>query len=415
MAVHYLLDKFSKEFPLEINKAIVEQYVMLMYSFETRQKHANALNSPYLGIDPIYFTTQDNNNLFDVLEVDQKQVKNILKTCPSINTSYNVIGNHFNLFTTYALFKTVNSPLLSDEYKEHMSMALLKMLNYKFFTSLINHNFQYGANPTIMKSVVNNLSEKFDLVKYGTWKKVIEARCEDILDSKSIHYKTIHLYNDDKNITYLLSDTQTRLRNKIKIIITEYHQAKARGDMITSNKLDVELDGEKIVIDQVSTFDSMTNGIYNHALNVNQWINNEYIKIITSIFNNINQTLLKQTLVSFSNYISLQARRQQLDRTIRQKDLTIYLGGRIYIKTLLQKIYRNCIQSKVNLKNKVDILVKAKNLFSASRISDKDIIELKESTASIIDECVTIQRESTRATLRIAFICYIMLKSFEYL
>ena len=235
------------------------------------------------------------------------------------------------------------------------------------------------------------------------------------MDNKSIHYKTIHLYNDDKNITYLLSDTQTRLRNKIKIIITEYHQAKARGDMITSNKLDVELDGEKIVIDQVSTFDSMTNGIYNHALNVNQWINNEYIKIITSIFNNINQTLLKQTLVSFSNYISLQARRQQLDRTIRQKDLTIYLGGRIYIKTLLQKIYRNCIQSKVNLKNKVDILVKAKNLFSASRISDKDIIELKESTASIIDECVTIQRESTRATLRIAFICYIMLKSFEYL
>ena len=415
MAAHYLLDKLSKEFPLIIDNQLAEKYVMSMYLFETRQKHASALNSPYLGLDPIYFTSQDNDNLFYVCNVDQKKVKNVLKTCPSINTSYNVIGNTFNLFITYVLHKTVTSKTIDDNHSNQLSMALLKMLNYKFFTSLVNHNFTYGANPAIMKSVINNLSEKFDLVKYGTWKKVIEARCEDILSKNSIHYSTIYKYDNDKNITYLLSDTQTRLRNKIKIITTEYHNAKAKGDAMSSSKLNVEIDGEKVIVDQTSTFDSMTTGIFNQALNMNQWINNEYIQIVNGMFNNINKVLLKQALSAFSNYVSLQARRNQLDRTVKQKDLPIYLGGKIYIHTLLQKVYRICIQNRVNLKSKLDVLTKTRNLFTSSRISDKDILSLKESTASILDDIVHVQRESTRTTLRIAFITYIMLKSFEYL
>ena len=411
----YLLTEFSKNFPIEITNATLQQYIILMYAFETRQKHANALNSPMLGIDPMFFTTQDTNNLFDVLEVDQSEFKKAIKRCPSINPSFKVSSDPYNLLITWGLHRASVSTHLNDEQKLAMQIALAKMLHYKFFTSLVNHNFRYGANEDIMRAVINGLTEKFDLIKYGTWKNVIEARCEDLLSHTSIHYQTIKKYDDDKKITYLLSDTQTRLRNKLRIIINEYYNAKKKGDTISNYKLSTEIDGEKIMTDQVSTYDTMITNISNQVLNVNQWLNQSYIKICVGLFGNISESLMKQFLVSFSQYASMQIKNGKLDHVLEDRNGKLYLGSRILIKTILQKTYRVCVQSKVNMRSKTDILSKTKNIYAASRVNDPTIIEIKESVFKILDENVKITREATRASLRIAFICYIMLKSFEFL
>lgn len=412
-----LLPALMDNYPLEINRSILDQYLMIMYTWETRQKHPNALNTPLLGVDPIFFTSQDIKNLFDIFDIDQTEFKNVLKKCQSsvFDINRKVSTDSYNVLTMWAIHRTFKSTYLKEDEKYALVMAFAKMMHYKFFTSLVNHSYKYGSNEAIMQATINSLSEKFDLIKYGTWKAVLEARCEDLLARNSIHYDTFIKFDDDYKIVYVITDTQTRLRNKIKIINTEYHNTKAKGDAYTSHNLTTELDGEKLIVDQVSTLDTMTTNISNQALNINQWLDNSYISICAALFGNINESLMKQFLTSFSNYASLQVRRKELDKTVKKGDRINYIGVRILLKTLLQKNYRLCIQSKVNLKNKADILTKVKNIYAASRVQDTSILDLKNSVSHIVDKNVNITREATKASLRIAFICYVMLKSFEYL
>lgn len=411
----HLLEKFSESFPIEINAPHVQQFIMLMYAFETRQKHASALNSPYLGLEQMFFTTQDTNNLFDIFNVAIADVKKVIRQCPSVNTSFKVASDPYNLFTTYLLHKTFNSKELNEEARLAMLMALSKMLHYKFFTSFVNHEFKHGANKAIMEATINGLSEKFDIIKYGTWKCVIENRCEDLINKTSIHYNTISKYDDDKAIMYLVTDVQTRIRNKIKIIVTEYYNVRSKGNVMTNTKLGTEIDGEKLIMDQVSTYDTMITNISNQVLNINQWLDNNYISIVVGMYNNLNTGLVKQMLTSFSQKASLQSRKQLLDKTTKKDGQVVYEGSRVLIKYILQKTYRACIQSKVNMKNKLDILTKSKNLYASSRIADPDIVAIKQSVAYMLDDCITVTREATISSLRLSLITYIMLKSFEYL
>lgn len=411
----YLITNFTAAFPLEINASVLKTALMLMYSFEARQKHPDALNTPLLGVYPMYFTTQDQNNLFDMFDVDPADFKKAIKKCPSINQAFNVISDPYNLFVTWVLHCIYVSNELTHPEKNQLSMVISKMLHYKFFTSLVNHNFKYAANKDIMEATINGLNKKYDIIEYGTWKNLIEARCQDLLGEQSIHYKTLLKYDNDEAITYILSDTQTRLRNKIRLIVTAYYDTKARGDAIGTHSLNTEIDGEKLMVDTVSTYDSMLTNISGQVLNINQWIDASYIKFVTKWVPNISENLLKQLLVAYSAKASQQARTRQLDLTKEDGDTTLYIGSRVLIKTIIQKTYRSCILSKINMKNKVEILAKTRNVYSASRISDPAINDVKESVAMMIDECLDIQRDATKSSLRIAFICYIMLKSFEYL
>ena len=76
---NYIRTNFSKEFPLEISKLQYKTMLLLMYSYETRQKHPQALNSPLLGVHQMFFTTQDQNNLFDVFDTTAAEVKKVIK------------------------------------------------------------------------------------------------------------------------------------------------------------------------------------------------------------------------------------------------------------------------------------------------------------------------------------------------
>ena len=68
---------------------------------------------------------------------------------------------------------------------------------------------------------------------------------------------------------------------------------------------------------------------------------------------------------------------------------------------------------KVNLKSKVAILMKASNLYRSSRISDPEILKIKSSVDAFVLDSKISKRESTLASLKIAFIVYIILLTFD--
>lgn len=412
----YIKDVFDKEFNIDITPLKIRQFKLYVYQFETRKQHPLALNSPLLGVVKMFFLNDDQKNLFDLFNIDSRYLTKVVNSIPTINSSFKITGNPYNVLITYLLHKTQVSTTLSQADKNDFMFLLIKMLHYKFFTSLVNHNFPHGSNEAIMQATINSLTEKFDITKYGTWKKTIEARCEDFLNTNSIHLSTIAKFDDDQKILYVLSDTQTRLRNKLKIIVSMYHEIKQQGDTIGSYALTTEIDGEKLLVSNVSMLDTMIANLSNELLTPHKFINNEHVKIVCTLFSNLRPDMFRYTLSAFSARATNQIRNGQLDKIITNKDDThYYIGSRVLLRTIIQKTYRHCIINKVDMKSKIAILEKTRNLYASSRVNDADILDIKNSVLQVIDECANTNREPTKASLRIGFICYLILKTFDYL
>lgn len=426
---------FEQNFDIVVNKKIAQEIRYYCFRFETRGNNPEALNTPFLGVTKIFFISKDQDEFFDIFNVEERQIKNMrldsfivglsssevrkmLNKLDSVDTNRKVQSDPFNVFITFILYKVANCKDLTENERENTKIALIKILQYKFFTSLVNHRFGYGSDPAIMQATIASLNNKYAIAVHGTWKKVMEIRAEELVAKTSIHYQTILNYNNDLGIFYLITDIQTRIRNQINIIVTKYYERKEDDDKITSYGLaGNDIDGEKVIVSNSSTLDSMTSNLSAEILSIYQFLDNELIKLTCRLFSGLREDMFKKVLIKFSELALEQQKANTLEEIylLKKQKIEIYRGCVILIKNIIQKTYRHCSKNGVNLKAKLDILTCAKDIFSSSRILDEDILQVRNSIGYFIDTCDLTKREATKASLRIAFALYILIKSFKYI
>jgi len=223
-------------------------------------------------------------------------------------------------------------------------------------------------------------------------------------------------YNDDKKVFYLITDTQTRIRDKFKRIVEIFRETKDTGDIIkTYSATGTDIDGSKIVMYQVSLFDTMTNNLSIEILNTSAFIEDKPIQIIASVFKSIRPDMLRYMLTKFSELAVSQSISGELDKIETHKNTNMYIGARALITNLIQKSYRYCIVEQVDMKNQLGIILKLKNIYSSSRIVDPGIISVKNSVDAFVEEHSKSKRTATNSSLKIAFVLYVIFKSFKYL
>ena len=380
--------------------------------YETRDKHAEALNTPLLGINKLRFLPNDANALFDIVGVDPEAAELAIKNS-SINNEFIVASNSFNLLVTWVAYKFMNSNLPKN-VKEQTCIDVFYMLMLKFFSSLVNHWFPHTPKKEIMEATIESLSDKFDIKKEGTntWKLVMLARANELVSSSNIHFNTLKTYKPDEKVTYILTDTQTRLRTKIKLVVLAFHEVHKKGGAVTESSImeDDKESGEQRVKDIENNFGSMISSVANKALNINQFIRTDFVKVAASKAANVDTSMLKNVLIRFSTTATYQYKKQQQELVDSAGN---YKGYLILIRNLIQTVYRQCVLDKINLRHKLAILEKASNMFKASRIIDQDIIRLRNSVERIVVESGVSRRPATIASLKIAFSLYIILLTFD--
>lgn len=411
--------KSIPELNFEIDSKMISDLESFVVYFETKNEHSLTLNSAIYGVHPIYFLNTDSQILFQIFGVNEEHVQLVLNEIPDsiISSDWYVLNDTYNQLTVWLAHRILNSRL-SKEEKEKGLFNLFKMLNYKFFTSFVNHCYRYGANKAIMEATINSLSNKFDIIKYGTWKKVLEVRSEDIIDPTGIHYKTLMDYDDDIAIKYILSDSQTRIRNKLKLINEEYNKRKEENDAIgtyaTSN---INSEGEKFIIDTVNVLDSMTSNMIVQVQSTSKFIDGEAVRAICNMFKAIHPDTFRRILVMFSDLACVQANsgdQEKMGKISSTKE-DIYIGVPILISTFLQKTYRACILDKIDITNYGAVFLKAKNLYTSSRVIDPDVLMIKRSFSSFVVGCGESTRIATISSLTIGLMMYLLLLSFNYI
>lgn len=402
---------------VKITTSMIQQLVRVCNTFEIRQQHAEALNSACVGIYPIHFLQSDADSVFDAFGIDRSDFDRLIKQYPGIPKEFKVASDSYNILIVWLTHLIVKSNL-PENMKKIGRITLFKMLHYKFYTSVVNHNFPHGANPDVMQYVVDQLNAKFDIKnpETPTWKLVMEKKSDELSSKDSIHWRTLETFVPDKKVTYVITDVQTRIRSTlINTVIQPYYKAKELNNKIGSYTNMQDANGERFIRDIAGIYDTMITGICNQVVNINKFVNSEYIKVVTAISTNISESLLRQFLIHFSNLATMQLAKNKTDEIVVEGKNDILLGYKILITNLVQKSYRDCIVNKVNIASPLHVFEHTKNIYRSSRISDPDVLLIKRSVDYIVTNSKITSRESTQASLKIAFIIYILMLSFDYM
>lgn len=412
-----LKELFTSHYDFKISESQCKSIVAFTQEYELRDDHANALNSPYIGLHGVYFLPKDQNFIFDLFGVIKTDLKDQIHNCKTINPDHIVISDPFNQLVIWLIYKLNKTTNISDKKIYQTQFSLLKLLQYKFFSSIVNYYYPYGANEDYMVAAIERLSGKFDIKKKetSTWKLVIEKRAEEMLGDNSIHKDALTKYEPDDKITYVISDTQTRIRNKIKLVTESYYNVREHGEKVRQYNISDEVDGEQLLKTIESKYDAMTIGISRQAISTDRFINTTYVKLTAELVKNIPPDLIRKFLVKFTD-IAAQHYKDGKSKKWKQGDqYPIYIGYSILIEKLIIATYGSILRRKdVDINSKISILEKTINQYRASRINDEQVLAVKESVLHLVNEIGLTKREETIGALRLSFIVYIMLLSFDY-
>lgn len=414
-----LKEALRAHYNFKITPAHINQIVALCTSFELRGTHPEALNTALLGVHKAFFTTRDQTALFDIFGVDYDEFKRYVHSVASVDPKHKkIVSDPFNLLTVWVTHLGImaEKTIKSKKALRLLTTTLFKYMQYKFFTSVVNHSLRY-VNPDIMTKTIDDLSAKFEIKSNDTptWKAVIAKRSEDVMDSRSIHAKTLRTFSPDVKVFYVLSDVQTRLRTRLVLISNLYYEHHANNDKMEKYGIVGDIDGEKVINNVVSSMDSIITKTANAVLNLNDLIDHTMIKAICARTKNITPEMMRTILMGFSDMAISQNRSNSSMETVQSsKSLVHYKGYRALVGIIVQKVYRICIKKKVNMGSRLHILEEARNAFRSSQLDDPDIKSIKHSVKLLLDELTSYTKDSTLASLRICLILYIVLVSLRY-
>lgn len=416
MAAPTLREVFSQSFGIAITPALFKQIKAFCTTYEVKGSHPLALNSPYLGVNPIYFLPSDQEFLFNACGFSSADVKLKIQGCHGIDKNFKVASDAYNLFTIWLAHLVVRSSL-PQAAKEEFLFILFKLLHYKFFTSLVRHNYPHAANEYVMQRALEGMSGKFDIKKpeTSTWKLLIEKRCREIINARhSIHYPTMTTFTPEAKVIYIISDVQTRLRNQIKLVNREYYRCSKEKDQVSIYGLSTEVDGGQIIRSVDAMFDQMFSELVTQASNPAKLIDNSDLALVSKLTNTPRLELARAMFIKFCDQAAQQNRLQQQDLEIVENKKTYYVGYRVLLRHLLQDTYAVLATAEgLDFRNRAGILTQVMNVYRSSRITDQRILTIKDSVERMLVLFNVSRREATLSFLKTNFIVYIILRSFR--
>lgn len=400
-------------FPMVITPKLVEQLTKMVMLFEIRGEHPLTLNSQLFGVNKFAFTAQDRQMFFDILNICEEDVNRIIKRIPSINSEFKVISDAFNIMSVY-MAHCILASNLSVNAKHDGTIAVLNYMQYRLIGSVINHYFPHGANHDIMQTVVENLNMKFSVRQLGSWKNVVVDRSESLAFDTKAHKDTLLTFDNDKNILYLISDTSTRIRSQFKIITGEYYETRKTNNYMVSHSSTTILDGVRILRESDSSFSTISGSVFDKILVKSSFIDERYVDMVQKTIPRLNVSIIRRMLSAISDEAKFQSEKGTTHVTQKHGATELYIGIEALIEHIIHVIYFTAINNKqVNINNKISVYTHVKNIFSAARTSNNELMSVRSSIDYLFRHTHVSTRESTISGLGIVLALYLTLMSFN--
>lgn len=414
-------DTFEKEAPIIPERYHYEKLKRYVLSWEQRGDNLIGLTSPYFGEHPVLFIESDEMFIYELFGFNRRSIVNIIADIDAIRKDFRVASHPFNVFSMWILHRLWTKSKLSENDKKDFTFLLGKFFIYRFFTSIRSHYFPHGINVSIMEQVHKGLNNQSDIIVYGTWKAVIENFVEKhFANEKFKHIKVLKASGfTDNSFIFIITDANTKIRSRIKNITSAYYEIKDDPKRrVVSQDAVVEVDGKKLLRENVSFLDDMVFG-------VSEMVENKEILlsdgraigwVVDKILTGVSKRKFMFILENFSTIASNQKEMKinKEDIYIEYQEHSTYPNINLLTKDIVRATYRYCISKKVDIENKVLVLKTARNVYPSSRISDEDILSIRERMGIIVRDLVKTNRDATLSSLRTAIIIYLITQSFKF-
>lgn len=393
-----ILEKYTSH--IKVNESLAKELQNFVNKFVNKNEdHISFFGSNLTGVQSIYFTTMDKNDLMvEILDgVNDPAIRKEVKALPHVGSSWQVATEPVTLVCMYLVYKYYNSSL-PEKVKFQAMRSLAMIVHFKFITSLINHYFPYNVPEATALATYSALSRKFTLKQEGTWQKTLERRVEDLLFVQDSWHEQIHVYEPDEELIKMFSDMQVRMRSMIKNIAEVTYRLHSLGVGVDADTGTIDTDDGLKVKDVQRLHSNYRDYLHSTVVDSRSFIKSELVHIISEAIS----TMPEAPLYDVLSYVSVQA--QQNDRkTIAFCDEIL-----IYVFNLLQKEGKD----GATLNNLSNLIEKVKAMITASKSNDPAVLQMRKDADRYVKKGSSIRNVAAAAGLRTGLILYIVVRTF---
>jgi hypothetical protein len=369
-----------------------------------KQEHIEFFGGNLTGVEVVRFTQSDRDKLFhDLLHCDENELKErvyALKTDqdkPLINQEWVVTSDVFNISCIWLIHRFDRSTILSERERHEAKVRVASYLFYKFLTSLLVHYFKFPADRDTAQATYEMLSYKYALKQFGSWGETIRDLAEKAVNKESIYSSVVEKMDDDERVVRMIGDLQGRIRDMLKNIYATFLKAHQGGHRISTTSALVESDGEMILKDHLKSPGVYARYLKGIVSDRNTFIRPELLDVISSVMHTLTPRLLLQTLEWTS------------DNYMKVSDGRIEKAIDIVLEHAIEYMQINRTMVRTDLAGMID---KLRGAYMSSRSSDLKLLEARQLIAGLVKEATHTRNESMIATVRTAWMLYIVSRAY---
>lgn len=357
---------------------------------DSKTSNLDFLSGMTLGVQRVRFSSMDENKLFrEVLRIDGDLMQKDLYRVKGINKEWKVTRN-----ATYHLMLFIIKEILVKKLDPMFIKEVYFIVAYKMITSMMSRRFEnFTLDPRIANLVVEKMSNKFILKQLGSWQKYFDYRSSffapdtDLANKLTSRYE-VKLAND--TVSYI-SGTIKSTVNRVYSIIVEIYNSDSRIDSNTLTKLE----NEEMVLADLKNSHSRYASIALSRVNSLDFVNDNYIYLLSEVSTNLNTVIFK-TMLSNISKLGLES----IDDT---KDIVddIIKYSVAYL-TRIDKIHH----VDTNIMSVLRIL---RAYYGSSKIRENEVVNLKKRTMEIVLDNIDVKTSWILTTLNLNLILYIVL------
>jgi len=397
MATGTILAVFDKHLDhLKLTPQWVRNLKSHVNAFVTKnENHVKFFGGHFLGVYQMRWLEQDRQSWFDdILQVDDVGLTDDLHALPAINTDWVVSSDPTNLSHLYMLH-AIHRSNLSQSDKQAAQVNVLLNLHFKFLTSLLAHRFRFASDRETEMAAFADLTKRYSLKQYGSWIKLLQARCEDIVGPRGIHRKTIENFRDDGAIVAMINDIQSRLRDMVNRLTTEIHSAIASNAKITSVSNVIEVDGAAIVKDQSRELSRYKRYIHTVISDERGFVRPELVAIVADAMHTLSTPRFIVTLKYMSESYGTKA--------------MPFLPE--FLDEILIHAFEYISTNRLRTNDLMTIIKRLRAIYMASRTSDPSMLKIKEMAHAIVNSHGKERSPALAASERTAIILYVLIRA----
>ena len=390
-----IMDEFGKH--LRFDSRLVGQLERFVQNFINKSpEHVKCLGSNLTGVNRLSWSLDDRLEWEEnFLQIDGSDLRRAILAIPHMDDVGRVAGDNFNISCCWLAHRFYKSDLPPRTKEKGMKLAM-DILQYKLLSSIHSHYFKYPVDQNVAEATYAELSRKFDIKRYGSWRAVLDSRSENIIATGEIHEQTIRQFDDDIAIVKMIQDIQFRLRDKIKNIWEVMAGVIEKDMKFGTVSSTIELDGALVTRDIERLSTEYTQFIKDAAAERDRFIKPDLVKVIESVMSTMPEKPFEQLLVVFTEKVSKSDK-----RALELIDLTMEHLFNVVLADRKTTMRINDVPAVIN---------RIRGLYTASR-SNNDILEqMKEITEKFVRKDIKIVNNANVAALRTGLLLYIVLR-----